>query len=144
MDVDQIMGTADGDAGSSDSSSGASHDLGKRQKWLYRLTEPISKHSWIGCPLVAVLDRITADSGGVHTFSHQRAYRHAREATKILREHAASGKIGAPTLPRHHAFEISREHKRDVDWKELLSRPNTTRVGLNCDDDDERRGNVTK
>lgn len=124
-------GSRQSDAGSSDS-SGGSHDVGgNRQKWLYRLTEPMSKHSWIGFPLQAVLDRISADSGGVLTFSHQRAYRHAREATKILREHAASGAVGAePQLPRHHAFEVSRQHKSEVDWRELRARPNTTLVGL--------------
>ena len=75
-----------------------------RQTWVYCMQTAFGQR-WVGWPLAAVLQRVTADSGGVHTFDHLRAYRKARDA----------GKLGDGRVSWYHGFAVTRTHKDDMD-----------------------------
>ena len=88
-----------------------------RQTWVYCMQTAFGQR-WVGWPLAAVLQRVTADSGGVHTFDHLRAYRKARDA----------GKLGDGRVSWYHGFAVTRTHKDDMDWAVVRAQPNTVVV----------------
>ena len=71
-----------------------------RQTWVYSLRTAFGQR-WVGWPLASVLQRVTADSGGRHTFNHLRAYRKARVASKL-------GLRDDDPLTHYHGFSVTR------------------------------------